>query len=297
MIFINKSADYSANNIGKVDIPIIIDETAQTIMAAYSKTLTKDQQAAFSILISGLKDSGIYDKIEYMYLPCLAGNVSEAFYDAKNGVSQDVSDTSKYGQYSIGQYGLYSVYDSSKTYTQFAMPLERTTQGCTIASIVHMGSTPSAYFWFLKDATSNLGVCFTMNGSPRCEIELIMNGNDRVKGIIYNLEDNAHHATQSITAESSPWLPSSENVVGKVEGQDLSLTSAITSDVSLSKNNKFYLGGYSYYGPTFITKNNSIDFVAICPNLESTYCEDDSTITMADMLDSLVGSFKNAFFA
>lgn len=299
MIFINKSADYSANNIGKVDIPIIIDETAQTIMAAYSKTLTKDQQAAFSILISGLKDSGIYNKIEYMYLPCLAGNVSEAFYDAKNGVSQDVSDTSMYGQYSIGQNGLSTIYDSSKSYTQFGMPLERTTQGCTITSIVHRDSSRQfGFFWFLKHNASSFGVCLKLGIGVNCRYEMAMNGNNNVTATLYSV-DNAHHITQSITAESSPFLPSSENCFIKADGEDGDITSIIASDVSLGNNNNFYLGGY--YGTTgssFVTKDvNSIDFVAICPNLESTYCDDDSTTTMADRLDSLVGSFKNAFFA
>lgn len=296
MIFINKYADYSANNIGKVDIPIIIDETAQTIMDAYSKTLTKDQQAAFSVLISGLKDSGIYDKIEYMYLPCLAGNVSEAFYDAKNDVSQDVSDTSKYGQYSLGQYGLYSVYDSSKSYTPFDLPLTRKTQGLTIASIEHRNvATVPGFLFFLKDASSNFGVCLKMD---RYITNVAMIAND-VVSFTTTVPNGVNHSIHSMTAESSPFLPSSENYKFKLNGQNKELTYGISSNVSLSKNNNFYLGSYSNYNTWFVSggTDNTIDFVAICPNLESTYCDDDSTTTMADRLDSLVGSFKNAFFA
>lgn len=295
MIFINSSADFSANNIGTVEIPIESDETATAIMAAYSKTLTTSQQAAFNALIVGLKNAGIYSMIEYLYLPCLAGSVSEAFYDAKNATTQDLTDTTTYGQYSVNSYGLVSVYDSENSYTPFYLSLSRTTYANTIASIANRGgSSTMSYAWYLN----NCNACLRSINSTYNYVVSAMSGNYVNTATITDTLGTSVHVTQSITEENSSWTPSSDNNIVRVNSETATVTTTIESSLTISKSNKFYLGGYQNYSSASMTKeDNAVSLVAICPNLESTTCTDDSTTMMAARLHSLVGTFKTNFFS
>ena len=94
MIIVNKNADYSNVAVSVVDVPVIISKLAQEYLDCYVKQLTKKQIVAFDNFITTLSAGGVLEKIDRMYLPCLAANTREAYFDVKNKVSVlDISFT------------------------------------------------------------------------------------------------------------------------------------------------------------------------------------------------------------
>lgn len=77
MIIVLKNADFSANNIGKITIPRDPSQEALAMLANYTRSLTDEQVLAFDDFQQGLKDAGIWAKITHLYMPILAGQLSE----------------------------------------------------------------------------------------------------------------------------------------------------------------------------------------------------------------------------
>ena len=50
----------------------------------YTKQVTNSQKVALSNMVLSLQEEGLWDKIDKLYLPCLAGTDGEAFLDVKN---------------------------------------------------------------------------------------------------------------------------------------------------------------------------------------------------------------------
>jgi hypothetical protein len=84
MIFVNKHADYSANAIGYIEIPINISEKTQAIINQFSTEPSAVKKAAIDSFVNSLDAAGIYEKINMLLLPCLAKNVNEAYIDVIN---------------------------------------------------------------------------------------------------------------------------------------------------------------------------------------------------------------------
>lgn len=80
-----KNADFSANNLGQVDLPVQLDEYAAALFtnSFVEKTLTNRQKKSVETYFNALQSNGLFSKVAVMYLPFLAGNVSEAFINLK----------------------------------------------------------------------------------------------------------------------------------------------------------------------------------------------------------------------
>jgi hypothetical protein len=291
MILILRNADFSANNVGEVEIPIEIDTDAATIMAKYTKSLSNTKKNAFSRLISGLKDAGIFAKIDHLFVPCLAGSVSEAFYDAKNDITHNVSDTSTYGQYSIDNNGLTSEGGKGE-YTQYAITLNKTNYSFTIGSIVHCESDKGNYYWAMG-ATEALAQL--QSGATSFGVGIY--NNNYITASFTTALVAVNDVVQSMTLNEASYTPSDSNTVVRVNGESATIQSGISTARSVSKTPSFYLAGYvNYTFSGFSINHGSIDLVAICQNLEGVPCENNSNITMAEKFDSLLQTFKAAFY-
>lgn len=68
-------------------------------VGGYTKSFTDNQKILLQSAIEQLQESGIWSKIDKLYLPCLAGTDGEAFLDVKNsyGNGSNVIDTVKNG--------------------------------------------------------------------------------------------------------------------------------------------------------------------------------------------------------
>ena len=97
MNIIIKGADFSANNIGQLSVQPSAFTLA--VLAKYSRTLSSNQTNAVNTFILGLQNSGIYNKIKHLYLPILAGSLSESFINvALAGLPTEINPNSTYHQ-------------------------------------------------------------------------------------------------------------------------------------------------------------------------------------------------------
>lgn len=95
MILRLSGADFSANNIGKIEINRELTQETIDILSHYTKTLNKNQKYALQEFIEGLKLNNIWERIENLYVPILAESVDEALYDIK-GLAVDAIPSSDY---------------------------------------------------------------------------------------------------------------------------------------------------------------------------------------------------------
>ena len=89
-------ADFSNNNIGKLNLLATLSSETKALLANYSRRLTSEQNYAVQDFIQGLKDNGIWTKIGNLYLPVLAGNLSEVLYNVKTGAMDGSLNPSGY---------------------------------------------------------------------------------------------------------------------------------------------------------------------------------------------------------
>lgn len=97
MIIELKGADFSANNIGKITIPKNITEDTKLLLTRFSKVFSLEQQLAVQTFVEEMNISGLMGKCTSLYLPILAGDISEAFTNiATSDYPVDVSFDSSY---------------------------------------------------------------------------------------------------------------------------------------------------------------------------------------------------------
>lgn len=94
MIIKLPTADFSANNIGSVDLRTEVSPTTQALLDLYGKTWTLPQQFAIEDFLVGVQAASYYSKISKLLLPILAPTATInltltntnniAFYDIKN---------------------------------------------------------------------------------------------------------------------------------------------------------------------------------------------------------------------
>lgn len=82
MIILLREADFSANNLGKIDFNRELNADTKALLANYSLPLTTVQKNAVDDFLLGLRSSGVYKKITCLLLPCLAANIDEAMVNA-----------------------------------------------------------------------------------------------------------------------------------------------------------------------------------------------------------------------
>jgi hypothetical protein len=95
MILRLNGADFSANNIGKIDIIREITSDTKKLLSNFSREFTDEQMFAVQDFISGLKNNGIWSSIGNLYIPVICGSLSECGYNLKTG-KNDVTFGSDY---------------------------------------------------------------------------------------------------------------------------------------------------------------------------------------------------------
>lgn len=110
MIIRLSGADFSVNNIGKINIKRELSYDTKEILSKYTKSLTESQQFAVQDFIDGLKENGIWSYIGNLYLPILANDLSESMLNVKTLENDFTSPDSQY--YKIGNSGGLTTTDS-----------------------------------------------------------------------------------------------------------------------------------------------------------------------------------------
>lgn len=99
MIIVLNGADFSANNIGKIEIPKVPSSNVVALNNAITRELTKSQMIAIDDFIESLQSNNIWDKIEQLYIPSMAytqnGDVKDCFIDIKASWGNEISYNSE----------------------------------------------------------------------------------------------------------------------------------------------------------------------------------------------------------
>ncbi len=74
MIIVLKNADFSANNIGQIEVPIIWDTDAKTFVDSLTGTISDERKRKINTLFVQLKAQQVFDKITSLYLPILGSS-------------------------------------------------------------------------------------------------------------------------------------------------------------------------------------------------------------------------------
>lgn len=88
MIIVLKNADFSANNIGKLEITTPIESKVEIAMASLTKypcDKVNEYAQGLNQFYKGLVDSGIYNKITLLSLPIMSATIEEAGYNFITG--------------------------------------------------------------------------------------------------------------------------------------------------------------------------------------------------------------------
>ena len=105
MIFVNKNADYSANSIGKVVVPIHYEKETLQLLSQVTRNVDDAKKTALNILVRSLKSKGLYQYIDMLSLPYFSANPAEATRNLATNTPSDYTDSLN-SYYKMEEYGL-----------------------------------------------------------------------------------------------------------------------------------------------------------------------------------------------
>ena len=110
MILILKGADFSANNLGQVEITTELDDfTKAAIVASGNTSMTDVQKSALNTFFKKLGafgTTGVWSKIHYAWMPIIGGSLDKAFLNYK---SNEVNVVPKSEYWSLVEGGIKSL--------------------------------------------------------------------------------------------------------------------------------------------------------------------------------------------
>lgn len=110
MILILKGADFSANNLGQVEITTELDDfTKAAIVASGNTSMTDVQKSALNTFFKKLGAfgaTGVWSKIHYAWMPIIGGSLDKAFLNYK---SNEVNVVPKSEYWSLVEGGIKSL--------------------------------------------------------------------------------------------------------------------------------------------------------------------------------------------
>ena len=237
MILVLKGADFSADNLGKVQVTTELHPfTKSAIQASGNTTLTSEQKSALDALFLAMGVDGsnnVMSKIHRLYLPIIAGDVSHALINYKDSsfVNDMVLDNSHWTLRSNGLVGIASGQNINLTennpimqdnFFELFLRTELVTHGVDDSSyaMVLRGKTNTNAFLGLKQqsASSNTICSFSEYGA-RCRdwykttdaikasgVNSASNYNDAIKRGVYTHEDTPKTTTVDMSTETSQTL-------------------------------------------------------------------------------------------
>lgn len=110
MILILKGADFSANNLGQVEITTELDDFTKAAIVASGNTSMTDLQKSclntFFKKLGAFGATGVWSKIHYAWMPIIGGSLDKAFLNYK---SNEVNVVPKSGYWSLVEGGIKSL--------------------------------------------------------------------------------------------------------------------------------------------------------------------------------------------
>lgn len=205
MILRLSGADFSANNIGKININRELTQETIELLSHYTRELTKDQKYAVQEFIDELKASGLWANIGNLYMPVLAGSLEESMYNIKTN-TLDTTPSSEY--YLLEENGIRVKQLESGT----VVPTEQ-------RAIVKMNASYMNLHYAVYIADKTWGVPNSTNTFATSF------GNSAYKGIL--LSENSYNNTWMLNINGNPAKASntpSKSNIGETVGGFLSVS-------------------------------------------------------------------------
>lgn len=123
MVIKLENADFSANNLGQIDVSVVSQFTLDAIAAGGNKTMTAEQQSAlenFFVSVGAKTNTGVWAKINKIYIPFIAADLSYALVNYKGNEKDLILSSDKYA---LSQGGVTGALASPSTYTAQYMNL------------------------------------------------------------------------------------------------------------------------------------------------------------------------------
>lgn len=103
MIVVLKDADFSANNIGTIEIPYELSQSTKDLLTHLTKYDEEDREAIrLDMFLKALNSASWKSKIKFLCLPAFASTISECFYNIIDGENYapevvDIYEVRNYG--------------------------------------------------------------------------------------------------------------------------------------------------------------------------------------------------------
>lgn len=281
MILVLKGADFSADNLGQVEVTINLHEyTEAAIVASGNNSMTKVQKSALNSLFLAMGVDGSNDvmsKIHRLYLPIIAGDLSKALVNYKdNSFTVDATPTSTYWE--LRNHGLVGkqqgqdvdITESSpllaNNYCSFLLRTEKMVSGVNDGTygLILRGKTNTGLFLGLRNesVSSNSGIGF---GSYGCNWGVFLNKeNDEIKCSFVNYSQTKYTKCVFGNVSSTTSLP------------------AVTSDMSNETQQSLYVFGMS-------NENTAKPYGV---GIIGEALTEEQAITIADKIDKLYEAFN-----
>lgn len=83
MILIIKRADFSGKNLGKISVPLILEDHVKNIIKILDPSMTDNKKRSLNTFYNTLVSNKIWDKIDYLFIPFLCSDVSKSMINIK----------------------------------------------------------------------------------------------------------------------------------------------------------------------------------------------------------------------
>lgn len=165
MIFILKNADFSANNLGKIDLPFDLTDRHKAMLAQYSKNITFNQKMAFGAFINTLDNSGLMSKIKVLCMPILAANVGEAFVNLASSSYSKENDLSSSPNFDMVDDGVRNINTTASVSEALMLP---STKGLEFGNMHILCAANTEYY---SELTETSRMMYLYQSSPEAIIQ------------------------------------------------------------------------------------------------------------------------------
>lgn len=248
MIIKLKGADFAANNIGKITMPIKLNDYTKRAVASCGKDLTQEQQLALNDLFLAMGVDGSNDAMSVtrkLYIPMIAGDISKAMINyAEPNMTNDKTDLDS-NVWTLRNNGLVAIGDgqpinltlnnilTADNYSCFNLRTEPMITGKSSYKLVLRGKTNNTLFLGITEQTSSAGDSVFFNGSYGREWRLDADG--KLIGVDNSPYDNI--TTKFVNVKDNVFQ------LRNCEGITVGTPSPITSDMSGETTQTLYVKG------------------------------------------------------
>lgn len=167
MVIKLSEADFSAKNIGQIDITVVSQFTQDAILASGNTAMTEQQKSAlenFFVAVGAKTNTGVWAKLTKVYIPFLCADLAHAMVNYKGNAIDVTLDATTFGMRNKGVAGI-SASPSSE-------------HSPKISSFLH-NIKQASFFAMTKEATFGTSVItylFGQNSNSRWAISLSYSG-------------------------------------------------------------------------------------------------------------------------